>query len=32
MTSQKQIIANKTNALKGGVKTLEGKMISRMNA
>jgi hypothetical protein len=32
MTSKKQIIANRTNALKGGVKTLEGKMRSRMNA
>ena len=32
MTSQKQIEANQTNALSGGVKTEEGKSISRLNA
>ena len=32
MTSQKQIEANRVNALKGGVKTSQGKMISKYNA
>ena len=32
MTSDKQIKANKQNALKGGVKTDAGKSISRLNA
>ena len=32
MTTEKQIEANKQNALMGGVKTDEGKLISRMNA
>lgn len=32
MTTEKQIEANKLNALKGGVKTIEGKSISKMNA
>ena len=32
MTSQKQIKANKKNALKGGVKTKQGKDIVKFNA
>jgi len=32
MASEKQIEANKNNAKKGGVKTVEGKEVSRMNA
>jgi len=32
MTTEKQIEANKENALKGGVKTDEGKAVSRFNA
>ncbi len=32
MTTEKQLIANRANALKGGVKTVEGKLVSRMNA
>jgi hypothetical protein len=32
MTTDKQIQANRLNGLKGGVKTAEGKAISRMNA
>jgi hypothetical protein len=32
MTSEKQIQANRINALKGGVKTEEGKAIVRLNA
>lgn len=32
MASQKQIEANKANALRGGVKTEEGKTISKFNA
>jgi len=32
MTSNIQIIANKSNSKKGGVKTKEGKSISRLNA
>ncbi len=32
MTSKKQIAANKKNAQKGGVKTEEGKEVSKMNA
>ncbi len=32
MTTQKQIEANKENAMKGGVKTPEGKAVSKWNA
>ena len=32
MATNKQILANRRNALKGGVKTPEGKEISRLNA
>ena len=32
MATKKQVAANRRNALKGGVKTLKGKAISRLNA
>ena len=32
MTTEKQTLANRLNALKGGVKTPEGKAVSRLNA
>ena len=32
MTTEKQIAANRINGLKGGVKTEEGKAVSRLNA
>ena len=32
MTSEKQILANRLNALKAGVKTEEGKAAVRLNA
>ena len=32
MTSEKQIIANRKNGLLGGVKTLQGKALVRLNA
>jgi hypothetical protein len=32
VTTEKQIIANRENALKGGVKTAEGQAVSRLNA
>jgi len=32
MATEKQILANRQNALKGGVKTAAGKSISKMNA
>jgi len=32
MTSEKRILANRINALKGGVKTEAGKTVSRLNA
>jgi len=32
MASAKQVLANRRNGLKGGVKTEEGKAISRLNA
>jgi len=32
MVSKKQLVANKRNAQKGGVKTAEGKAVTRLNA
>jgi hypothetical protein len=32
MATQRQVLANRQNGLKGGVKTEEGKLISRLNA
>jgi hypothetical protein len=32
LAAEKQIQANRLNGLKGGVKTMEGKAVSRMNA
>ncbi len=32
MVSKKQLVANKRNAKKGGVKTAEGKAVTRLNA
>ena len=32
MVSKKQLVANKQNAKKGGVKTAEGKAVARLNA
>ena len=32
MVSKKQLVANKQNARKGGVKTAEGKSLTRLNA
>ena len=32
MTTKNQILANRLNGLKGGVKTPEGKAVSRLNA
>lgn len=32
MTTEKQLLANRSNALKGGVKTVEGKAVVRLNA